>query len=96
MKKRQIKSADAAIYRVEIKEAEMNRFYEIINDNQRTKQQYYTLDLDDNTSKLILNPTGKYYTPTIDLDRNWGTDIILIIRDINDSLQEDTLVFMTD
>ncbi|KAA6356504.1 MAG: hypothetical protein EZS28_047969, partial [Streblomastix strix] len=53
MKKRQIKSGDAAIYRVEIQEMDLNRFYEIINDNQRTKQQYYTLDLDDNTSKLI-------------------------------------------
>ncbi|KAA6391974.1 MAG: hypothetical protein EZS28_012500 [Streblomastix strix] len=54
MKKRQIKSGDAAIYRVEIQDIDLNRFYEIINDNQRTKQQYYTLDLDDNTSKLIV------------------------------------------
>ncbi|KAA6353995.1 MAG: hypothetical protein EZS28_050478, partial [Streblomastix strix] len=54
MKKRQIKSGDAAIYRVEIQEIDLNRFYEIIKDNQRTKQQYYTLDLDDNTSKLIV------------------------------------------
>ncbi|KAA6361264.1 MAG: hypothetical protein EZS28_043209 [Streblomastix strix] len=54
MKKRQIKSVDAAIYRVEIQEMDLNRFYEIINDNQRTKQQYYTSDLDDNTSKLIV------------------------------------------
>ncbi|KAA6352813.1 MAG: hypothetical protein EZS28_051660, partial [Streblomastix strix] len=54
MKKRQIKSGDAAINRVEIQEMDLNRFYEIINDNQRTKQQYYTLDLDDNTSKLIV------------------------------------------
>ncbi|KAA6334845.1 MAG: hypothetical protein EZS28_053022, partial [Streblomastix strix] len=54
MKKRQIKSGDAAIYRVEIQEIDLNRFYEIINDNQRTKQQYYRLDLDDNTSKLIV------------------------------------------
>ncbi|KAA6363065.1 MAG: hypothetical protein EZS28_041408 [Streblomastix strix] len=54
MKKRQIKSGDAAIYRVEIQEIDLNKFYEIINDNQRTKQQYYTLDLDDNTSKLIV------------------------------------------
>ncbi|KAA6369131.1 MAG: hypothetical protein EZS28_035344 [Streblomastix strix] len=53
MKKRQIKSGDAAIYRVEIQEMDLNRFYDIINDNQRTKQQYYTLDLDDNTCKLI-------------------------------------------
>ncbi|KAA6344811.1 MAG: hypothetical protein EZS28_052212, partial [Streblomastix strix] len=53
MKKRQIKSGDAAIYRVEIQEMDLNRFYEIINDNQRTKQQYYTLDLDDNTSERI-------------------------------------------
>ncbi|KAA6375137.1 MAG: hypothetical protein EZS28_029339 [Streblomastix strix] len=43
-----------------------------------------------------LNPIGKYYTPTIDLDRNWGTDIIPFIRDINDSVQDDTLVFLTD
>ncbi|KAA6394796.1 MAG: hypothetical protein EZS28_009677 [Streblomastix strix] len=43
-----------------------------------------------------LNPIGKYYTPTIDLDRNWGTDVIRFIREINDSLQEDTLVFLTD
>ncbi|KAA6355840.1 MAG: hypothetical protein EZS28_048633, partial [Streblomastix strix] len=35
MKKRQIKSGDAAIYRVEIQEIDLNRFYEIINDNQR-------------------------------------------------------------
>ncbi|KAA6353824.1 MAG: hypothetical protein EZS28_050649, partial [Streblomastix strix] len=34
MKKRQIKSGDAAIYRVEIQEIDLNRFYEIINDNQ--------------------------------------------------------------
>ncbi|KAA6315703.1 MAG: hypothetical protein EZS28_055376 [Streblomastix strix] len=34
--------------------------------------------------------------PTIDLDRNWGTDIIPFIRDINDSIQDDTLVFLTD
>ncbi|KAA6397031.1 MAG: hypothetical protein EZS28_007449 [Streblomastix strix] len=54
MKKRQIKSGDAAIYRAEIQEIDLNRFYEIINDNQRTKQQYYTLDLDDNTKKLII------------------------------------------
>ncbi|KAA6366479.1 MAG: hypothetical protein EZS28_037996 [Streblomastix strix] len=54
MKKRQIKSGDAAIYRVEIQEINLNKFYEMINDNQRTKQQYYTLDLDDNTSKLIV------------------------------------------
>ncbi|KAA6357297.1 MAG: hypothetical protein EZS28_047176, partial [Streblomastix strix] len=54
MKKRQIKSGDAAIYRVEIQEIDLNRFYEISNDNQRTKQQYYSLDLDDNTSKLIV------------------------------------------
>ncbi|KAA6371691.1 MAG: hypothetical protein EZS28_032781 [Streblomastix strix] len=54
MKKRQIKSGDAAIYRVEIQEIDLNKFYEIINENQRTKQQYYTLDLDDNTSKLII------------------------------------------
>ncbi|KAA6384696.1 MAG: hypothetical protein EZS28_019775 [Streblomastix strix] len=54
MKKRQIKSGDAAIYRVEIQEMDLNKFYEIINDNQRTKQQYYTLELDDNTSKLII------------------------------------------
>ncbi|KAA6383113.1 MAG: hypothetical protein EZS28_021362 [Streblomastix strix] len=54
MKKRQIKSGDAAIYRVEIQEIDLNRFYEIINDNQRTKQQYYKLDLDDNISKLIV------------------------------------------
>ncbi|KAA6362983.1 MAG: hypothetical protein EZS28_041491 [Streblomastix strix] len=54
MKKRQIKSGDAAIYRVEIQEIELNKYYEMINDNQRTKQQYYTLDLDDNTSKLIV------------------------------------------
>ncbi|KAA6357260.1 MAG: hypothetical protein EZS28_047214 [Streblomastix strix] len=54
MKKRQIKSGDAAIYRVEIQEIDLNRFYEIINDNQRTKQQYYILDLDYNTSKLIV------------------------------------------
>ncbi|KAA6365355.1 MAG: hypothetical protein EZS28_039117 [Streblomastix strix] len=47
MKKRQIKSGDAAIYRVDIQEIDLNRFYEIINDNYRTKQQYYTLDLDD-------------------------------------------------
>ncbi|KAA6356251.1 MAG: hypothetical protein EZS28_048222, partial [Streblomastix strix] len=53
MKKRQIKSGDTAIYRVEIQEMDLNRFYEIINDNQRTKQQYYTLDLDDNTSERI-------------------------------------------
>ncbi|KAA6354867.1 MAG: hypothetical protein EZS28_049606, partial [Streblomastix strix] len=53
MKKRQIKSGDAAIYRVEIQEMDLNRFYEIINDNQRTKQQYYTLDLDDNTTERI-------------------------------------------
>ncbi|KAA6371645.1 MAG: hypothetical protein EZS28_032827, partial [Streblomastix strix] len=43
-----------------------------------------------------LNPIGKYYTPTIDLERNWGTDVIRFIREINDSLQEDTLVFLTD
>ncbi|KAA6371439.1 MAG: hypothetical protein EZS28_033035 [Streblomastix strix] len=43
-----------------------------------------------------LNPIGKYYTPTIDLERNWGTDVIQFIREINDSLQEDTLVFLTD
>ncbi|KAA6358434.1 MAG: hypothetical protein EZS28_046039 [Streblomastix strix] len=54
MKKRQIKSGDAVIYRVEIQEMDLNKFYEIINNNQRTKQQYYTLDLDDNTSKLIV------------------------------------------
>ncbi|KAA6367677.1 MAG: hypothetical protein EZS28_036797 [Streblomastix strix] len=54
MKKRQVKSGDAAIYRVEIQEMDLNRFYEIINDNQRTKQQYYTIDLDDNTSNLII------------------------------------------
>ncbi|KAA6370571.1 MAG: hypothetical protein EZS28_033902 [Streblomastix strix] len=53
MKKRQSKSGDAAIYRVEIQEIDLNRFYEIINDNQRTKQQYYTLDLDENTSERI-------------------------------------------
>ncbi|KAA6364032.1 MAG: hypothetical protein EZS28_040439, partial [Streblomastix strix] len=34
MKKRQIKSGDAAIYRVEIQEIDLNRFYDIINDNQ--------------------------------------------------------------
>ncbi|KAA6366009.1 MAG: hypothetical protein EZS28_038466 [Streblomastix strix] len=54
MKKRQIRSGYAAIYRVEIQEMYLNKFYEIINDNQRTKLQYYTLDLDDNTSKLII------------------------------------------
>ncbi|KAA6382056.1 MAG: hypothetical protein EZS28_022416 [Streblomastix strix] len=43
-----------------------------------------------------LEPTGKYYMPTIDLDRNWGTDVILFIRDINDSIKQDTLVFLTD
>ncbi|KAA6390058.1 MAG: hypothetical protein EZS28_014419 [Streblomastix strix] len=53
MKKRQIKSGDATIYRVEISEIDLNKFYEIINDNQRTKQQYYTLDLDDNTTERI-------------------------------------------
>ncbi|KAA6361413.1 MAG: hypothetical protein EZS28_043060 [Streblomastix strix] len=53
MKKRQIQSGDAAIYRVEIQEIDLNKFYEIINDNQRTKQQYYTLDLDDNTTERI-------------------------------------------
>ncbi|KAA6360512.1 MAG: hypothetical protein EZS28_043961 [Streblomastix strix] len=53
MKKRQIKSGDAAIYREEIKEADMNRFNEIINSNQRTKQQYYTLDIDEDTRYLI-------------------------------------------
>ncbi|KAA6369502.1 MAG: hypothetical protein EZS28_034972 [Streblomastix strix] len=53
MKKRQIKSGDAAIYRVEIQEMDLNKFYEIINDNQRTKQQYYTLDLDDTTTERI-------------------------------------------
>ncbi|KAA6383470.1 MAG: hypothetical protein EZS28_021001 [Streblomastix strix] len=80
MKKRQIKSGDAAIYRVEIKKIDLNKFHEIINDNQRTKQQYYALDLDDNTN----------------LDRNWGTDIIPFIRDINDSVQDDTIVFLND
>ncbi|KAA6363908.1 MAG: hypothetical protein EZS28_040564, partial [Streblomastix strix] len=54
MKKRKIKSGDAAIYRVEIQEMDLNKFYMINNDNQRTKQQYYTLDLDDNTCKLIV------------------------------------------
>ncbi|KAA6387916.1 MAG: hypothetical protein EZS28_016553 [Streblomastix strix] len=54
MKKRQIKSDDAAIYRVEIQEMDLNKFYDIINDNKRTKQQYYTLDLEDNTCKLII------------------------------------------
>ncbi|KAA6398561.1 MAG: hypothetical protein EZS28_005909 [Streblomastix strix] len=54
MKKRQIKSGDAGIYRVEIQEIDLNRFHEIINDNQRTQQQYSTLNLDDNTSKLII------------------------------------------
>ncbi|KAA6391826.1 MAG: hypothetical protein EZS28_012645 [Streblomastix strix] len=53
MKKRQIKSGDAAIYRVEIQEIDLNKFYEMINDNQRTKQQYYTLDLNDNTTERI-------------------------------------------
>ncbi|KAA6366451.1 MAG: hypothetical protein EZS28_038023 [Streblomastix strix] len=43
-----------------------------------------------------LEPKGKYYMPTIDLERNWGTDVILFIRDINDSIKEDTLVFLTD
>ncbi|KAA6369787.1 MAG: hypothetical protein EZS28_034685 [Streblomastix strix] len=47
MKKRQIKSGDAAIYREEIKEADTNRFSDIINSNQRIKQQYYTLDIDE-------------------------------------------------
>ncbi|KAA6401724.1 MAG: hypothetical protein EZS28_002752 [Streblomastix strix] len=42
-----------------------------------------------------LNPIGKYFTPTIDLDRNWGTDVIRFIREINDSIQEITLVFFT-
>ncbi|KAA6384493.1 MAG: hypothetical protein EZS28_019981 [Streblomastix strix] len=40
--------------------------------------------------------TGKYYTVKIDNLCNWGADIILFIRDINDSLNEDTLVFLTD
>ncbi|KAA6363768.1 MAG: hypothetical protein EZS28_040706 [Streblomastix strix] len=43
MKKQYIKSGDAAIYRVEIQKMDLNKFYEIINDNQRTKQQYYIL-----------------------------------------------------
>ncbi|KAA6390829.1 MAG: hypothetical protein EZS28_013637 [Streblomastix strix] len=54
MKKRQIKNGDVAIYREEIQEINLNKFFEMINDNQRTKQQYYTLDLNDNTSKLIV------------------------------------------
>ncbi|KAA6402903.1 MAG: hypothetical protein EZS28_001565 [Streblomastix strix] len=54
MKKRQIKSGDAAIYRVEIQEIGLNKFYEIIHDNQRTKQQYFTSGLDDNICKLIV------------------------------------------
>ncbi|KAA6391147.1 MAG: hypothetical protein EZS28_013330 [Streblomastix strix] len=54
MKKRQIKSGDAAIYREEIKEADMNKFNDIINSNNRTKQQYYTINLDENICKLII------------------------------------------
>ncbi|KAA6361113.1 MAG: hypothetical protein EZS28_043360 [Streblomastix strix] len=43
-----------------------------------------------------LDPIGKQYMPTIDLDRNWGTDVIQYIRNINDAIKEDTLVFLTD
>ncbi|KAA6367362.1 MAG: hypothetical protein EZS28_037112 [Streblomastix strix] len=42
-----------------------------------------------------LEPTGKYYMPTLDLECNWGIDAILLIRDINDSIKEDSLVFLT-
>ncbi|KAA6356876.1 MAG: hypothetical protein EZS28_047597, partial [Streblomastix strix] len=58
MKKRQIKSGDTAIYRVEIQEIDLTKFYEIINDNQRTKQQHYTLDLDDNKKNYHNQRTG--------------------------------------
>ncbi|KAA6397695.1 MAG: hypothetical protein EZS28_006776 [Streblomastix strix] len=46
--------------------------------------------------KQKLNPIGKYYTLTLDVDRNWGTDVIRFIKEINDSLQGDALVFLTD
>ncbi|KAA6379815.1 MAG: hypothetical protein EZS28_024657, partial [Streblomastix strix] len=56
-----------------------------ILERQDVKKQYYTLDLVEDTRYLIfkllnvinLEPIGKYYIPTIDLDRNWGTDVIL-------------------
>lgn len=53
MKKHQIKTDDDAICRYEIEIEDKAKFMMLINDNQRTRDQYYNLDLNDEVTAKI-------------------------------------------